>query len=348
MNIGVVAALGAAFLFGAGTPLAKWLLTDTTPWMLAGLCYLGSGSGLMIYRRIISAAPVRLPRADLGWLAGATLSGGAIAPLLLMTGLAGMPAASASLLLNAEGVLTALLAWAVFREHVGRHIAIGMVAIALGAALLSWPDELQVHDLWPALAILGSCLAWAVDNNLTRKISASDASWITAIKGLVAGSVNLVLAFSLGNQLPALPVLAGAMGMGFFSYGVSLALYVVGLRHLGTARTGAYFSIAPFVGATLAVLSGETITWQLVAAGILMGAGVWLHLTERHHHEHSHETMIHEHEHVHDEHHQHDHPDQPDLVMTAALRHSHEHRHGPLVHSHEHYPDTHHRHGHEP
>ena len=346
MNIGVVAALGAAFLFGAGTPLAKWLLTDTTPWMLAGLCYLGSGSGLMIYRRIISAAPVRLPRADFGWLAGATLSGGAIAPLLLMTGLAGMPAGPASLLLNAEGVLTALLAWAVFREHVGRRVALGMVAIALGAVLLSWPDEIQVLDLWPVLAILGSCLAWAVDNNLTRKISANDASWITAIKGLVAGSVNLLLAFSLGNQLPALPALAGAMGMGFLSYGVSLALYVVGLRHLGTARTGAYFSIAPFVGATLAVMSGETITWQLVAAGILMGAGVWLHLTERHHHEHSHETMSHDHEHIHDEHHQHDHPDQPDLVMTADLRHSHAHRHEALVHSHEHYPDTHHRHGH--
>jgi drug/metabolite transporter (DMT)-like permease len=346
VNIGVVAALGAAFLFGAGTPLAKWLLTDTTPWMLAGLCYLGSGSGLMIYRRIISAAPVRLPRADFGWLAGATLSGGAIAPLLLMTGLAGMPAGPASLLLNAEGVLTALLAWAVFREHMGRRVALGMVAIALGAVLLSWPDEIQVLDLWPVLAILGSCLAWAVDNNLTRKISANDASWITAIKGLVAGSVNLLLAFSLGNQLPALPALAGAMGMGFLSYGVSLALYVVGLRHLGTARTGAYFSIAPFVGATLAVMSGETITWQLVAAGILMGAGVWLHLTERHHHEHSHETMSHDHEHIHDEHHQHDHPDQPDLVMTADLRHSHAHRHEALVHSHEHYPDTHHRHGH--
>ena len=214
MNIGVFAALGAAFLFGAGTPLAKWLLTDTTPWMLAGLCYLGSGSGLMIYRRIISALPVRLSWADSGWLAGATLSGGAIAPLLLMTGLAGMPAGPASLLLNAEGVLTALLAWAVFREHVGRRVALGMVAIGLGAVLLSWRDEIQVLDLWPVLAILGSCLAWAVDNNLTRKISASDASWITAIKGLVAGGVNLLLAFSLGNQLPTLPVLAGAMGMG--------------------------------------------------------------------------------------------------------------------------------------
>jgi len=346
MNIGVVAALGAAFLFGAGTPLAKWLLADTTPWMLAGLCYLGSGSGLMIYRRIISAAPVRLPRADLGWLAGATLSGGAIAPLLLMSGLARMPAGPASLLLNAEGVLTALLAWAVFREHVGRRIAIGMVAIALGALLLSWPGDLAVLDLLPALAILGACLAWAVDNNLTRKISLSDASWITAIKGLVAGSVNLVLAFSLGNQLPALPVLAGTMTMGFFSYGVSLALYVVGLRHLGTARTGAYFSIAPFVGAALAVLSGEPLSWQLGGAGVLMGVGVWLHLTERHHHEHAHEAMAHEHEHVHDEHHQHDHPDQPDLVLTTGFRHSHRHHHAALVHSHEHYPDTHHQHGH--
>jgi hypothetical protein len=136
------------------------------------------------------------------------------------------------------------------------------------------------------------------------------------------------------------------MTMGFFSYGVSLALYVVGLRHLGTARTGAYFSIAPFVGATLAVLSGEPLSWQLGGAGVLMGVGVWLHLTERHHHEHAHEAMAHEHEHVHDEHHQHDHPDQPDLVLTTGFRHSHRHHHAALVHSHEHYPDTHHQHGH--
>ena len=346
MNTGVIAALGAAILFGAGTPLAKWLLADMTPGMLAGLCYLGSGTGLIIYRWLISAEPVRLSRSDLGWLAGATLSGGAIAPLLLMTGLSRISAGPASLLLNAEGVLTALLAWAVFREHVGQRIAIGMLAIAVGAVLLSWPDDLSVHALWPALAILGACLAWAIDNNLTRKISASDASWITAIKGLVAGSVNLILAFSVGDLLPPLLVAGEAMAMGFLSYGVSLALYVVALRHLGTARTGAYFSIAPFVGATIAVLAGEPLTWPLAAAGVLMGSGVWLHLTERHDHEHSHETLAHEHEHVHDEHHQHDHPGQPDLVMTDGLRHSHWHRHQALVHSHEHYPDTHHRHGH--
>jgi drug/metabolite transporter (DMT)-like permease len=196
------------------------------------------------------------------------------------------------------------------------------------------------------LLILGSCLAWGIDNNLTRKVSLNDATWITAIKGLVAGSVNLALALALGSGLPPIPVVAAALVVGFLSYGVSLALFVVGLRHLGTARTGAYFSVAPFVGATLALALGEPLTLRLVAAGLLMGMGVWLHLTERHSHAHRHEPMDHTHEHVHDEHHRHDHPDQPDLILTPALRHTHWHHHDPITHTHAHFPDPHHRHGH--
>ncbi|NBS94935.1 MAG: DMT family transporter [Betaproteobacteria bacterium] len=346
VNPGVLAALGAAVLFGAGTPLAKWLLAETNPWMLAGLFYVGSGCGLMIYRWLSAATPVRLARNEIGWLAGATLSGGAIAPVLLMAGLAGMPASGASLLLNAEGVLTALLAWVAFGEHVDRRIALGMAAIAGGALLLSWPADLSFAGLLPALSILGACLAWGIDNNLTRKVSLNDATWITSIKGLVAGSVNLLLALALGSALPPLPVVAGALVVGFLSYGVSLALFVVGLRYLGTARTGAYFSVAPFVGATLALALGEPLTLRLVVAGLLMGAGVWLHLTERHSHAHRHEPMDHTHEHVHDEHHRHDHPDQPDLIPSPELRHTHWHHHEPITHTHAHFPDPHHRHGH--
>lgn len=304
---GVPAALGAALLFGAGTPLAKLLLHSVSPWLLAGLLYLGSGIGLTFYRLVTRASAVKLPRNEAPWFAGAILAGGILGPVLLMAGLTGMPASGASLLLNAEGVFTALLAWFAFKENFDRRIALGMATILAGAVILSWPGQAEFAGVWPACAVLGACFAWGIDNNLTRKVSLADATWIASIKGLVAGSVNLVLALLAGATLPALPNLAGAMVVGFFAYGVSLTLFVVGLRHLGTARTGAYFSIAPFLGTVLALAMGEPVTLPLLVAGGLMACGIWLHLTERHVHEHSHEPMEHEHEHVHDEHHQHEH-----------------------------------------
>ena len=339
---GVPAALGAALLFGAGTPLAKWLLDAVSPWLLAGLLYLGSGLGLTLYRSLIQSPAVRLPRNELLWFAGAILAGGIVAPVLLMIGLTGMPASGASLMLNAEGVFTALLAWFVFKENFDRRIALGMGAIVAGAIVLSWPGEARFTGLWPTLAVLGACFAWGIDNNLTRKISLADATWIASVKGLVSGTVNLIIALSLGASMPALPDLAAAMVVGFLAYGVSLALFVIGLRHLGTARTGAYFSVAPFFGAMLALLMGEPASIQLFIAGVLMALGTWLHLTERHEHEHQHSALMHDHEHVHDEHHQHEH----DTPVTPGTRHRHLHWHKPLEHTHSHFPDSHHRHNH--
>ncbi|MGE4800769.1 DMT family transporter [Yersinia hibernica] len=339
---GVLAALTAAVLFGAGTPLAKQLLNTVSPWLLAGLLYLGSGAGLALYRLITRAAPVKLPRHELWWFIGAMTAGGMIAPVLLMIGLTGMPASGASLLLNAEGVFTALLAWFAFKENFDRRIALGMIVIVAGAAILSWPGEARFAGLWPTLAILGACFAWGIDNNLTRKVSLTDATWIASVKGLVAGLVNLGLAFTLGATWPPLANLAGALLVGFFAYGVSLALFVIGLRHLGTARTGAYFSIAPFLGAALAVAMGDAVTLPLVIAGLLMAIGIWLHLTEQHDHQHQHDDLVHEHEHLHDEHHQHSH----EFPINANVPHKHPHQHQPMEHSHPHFPDSHHRHKH--
>ena len=339
---GVAAALLAALLFGAGTPLAKLLLDNVAAWTLAGLLYLGSGVGLTLLRLWRRSPRVQLPPGEWRWLAGAVLCGGVVGPVLLMFGLTRMPASGASLLLNAEGVFTALLAWFAFRENFDRRIALGMLAIVAGALVLSWPGEARFGDAWPALAVLGACLAWGIDNNLTRKVSLADANWIASVKGRSAGVVNLLLAAALGDTLPPWPALAGAMVLGFLAYGISLSLFVVGLRHLGTARTGAYFSVAPFVGALLAMpLLGETWSTRLMVAGSLMGFGVWLHLTERHSHLHTHEPIEHEHEHEHDEHHRHDH-DEP----SAGSRHSHRHVHAPTIHAHKHFPDAHHRHGH--
>lgn len=347
---GIVAAFASAFLFGAGTPLAKWLLDEISPWMLAGLLYLGSGIGLGFYRWLRGAPRPCLNPGEMRWLVAAVLCGGGIAPVLLMFGLSALPASHAALLLNAEAVLTALLAWSLFRENVDRRIAIGMAAIVVGAVLLSWPADAALSgaqaapSLWPALAVLLACLFWALDNNFTRKVALADASWIACVKGLAAGTSNLLLAFVAGAALPDTFRLAAAMGVGFVAYGVSLALFVVGLRHLGASRAGAYFSTAPFVGALVAVLFlAEPVTWQLLAAASLMALGLWLHLTEHHAHAHRHETLEHEHRHAHpsdDGHHLHQHS--PAFVG----QHSHRHRHEPMRHSHAHYPDSHHRHGH--
>ncbi len=307
-NPGVQAGIGAAVLFGAGTPLAKLLLGEVSPWLLAGLLYAGSGLGLGVYRLIARPGRVRLARGDVLPLAGAIGFGGVLGPVLLMFGLSSMPATGASLLLNAEGVFTAVIAWVVFRENVDRRIALGMAAIVAGAVVLSIPTGADFGEVWPSLAILGACLCWGIDNNLTRKVAMTDASWLAAVKGGVAGPVNLIIAFLLGAQLPALPAIGAAMVVGFFAYGVSLVLFIVALRHLGTARAGAYFSVAPFFGAALAVALGAAVTIPLMIAAALMGVGVWLHLTERHEHEHTHDDgTTHTHAHYPDPEHRHSH-----------------------------------------
>jgi drug/metabolite transporter (DMT)-like permease len=342
-NPGVQAALLAAVLFGAGTPIAKLLLANVSPWMLAGLLYVGSGLGLGAYRLLRRSPRVRLERRELLPLGGAVLFGGVVGPVLLMFGLLGMPASGASLLLNAEGVATALLAWFVFKENFDRRIALGMAAIVAGAVILSWPGQADFAGPWPTLAILGACLAWGIDNNLTRKVALHEATWLAAVKGLVAGPVNLTLAFALGASIPPLLNVGAAMLTGLFAYGISLVLFIVALRHIGTARAGAYYSIAPFFGALLAIALGDPVTIPLALAGVLMAVGVWLHLSERHEHPHTHEPFEHDHWHTHsDGHHDHEH-DEP---VHPGTHHRHRHAHPELTHTHEHYPDSHHRHSH--
>ncbi|MFO1430326.1 MAG: DMT family transporter [Candidatus Competibacteraceae bacterium] len=344
---GILLALLAAALFGAGTPVAKSLLAEVGPTTLAGLLYLGTGIGLAAFSalRILFGfrrreAPLRLQ--DWPWLAGAVLTGGIVGPILLMVGLTTTPAANASLLLNLESLFTWLLAWIVFRESVNLRVGVGALVILSGGLVLSWQGRVEAFNPG-ALAIAGACLAWGIDNNLTRKLAAADPVILVMIKGTVAGPCNLLIAATLGESMPTLApaILGGAVGM--VGYGLSLICFVLALRSLGTARTGAYFATAPFLGAVLAVtVFGEAPSLQLAGAGVLMLVGVLLHLTERHEHEHEHKALRHTHRHRHDEHHRHEHA----VAVAPGAYHVHEHAHAPMVHKHPHFPDIHHRHAH--
>jgi len=325
-------------------------LGSIDPAILAGLLYCGAGLGVAIVRRLglsvvsrSNAPEVALGRRELPWLAGAILTGGIVGPILLMTGLTRTDAAAASLLLTLEGVATALMAWFIFHENFDRRIAVGMACLVAGAIVLSWSGQPSLSGLLGPIAIVGACIAWGFDNNLTRKVSLADPLQIVEIKGLIAGPVNLALGLIAGGQIPGITASLLAGLVGFLGYGVSLVLFVFALRHLGTARTGAYFSTAPFLGAVVALaFLQEPVTSQLLLAGLLMGIGVWLHLTEHHEHDHLHERAEHTHPHVHDEHHQHDHlPGDP-----LGEPHTHAHRHERLTHKHPHVPDMHHQHKH--
>lgn len=339
---GLAAALLAAVTFGLTVPLVKAWFGEVHPWLIAGLLYLGSGLGLTAWA-LVRGVAWSVPRRDLPWLAGAVLTGGIFAPVLLLFGLRDVPASTAALLLTCEGLFTSLLAWAVFREHYDRRIVIGFLAIAAGAAILAVaPGSPRSAHLVPSMLVLAACLAWGVDNNLTRVFSLADPIQIAATKGLVAGLTNTILALRMGAQMPPLTDAALAGAVGFMGYGLSLVLFVYALRELGTSRTSALFSVAPFVGALVAfVFLGEPYSVALLLAGALIGWGVWLHVTERHLHDHEHDAIEHEHAHEHDEHHDHRHGE-----GVPPDSHTHPHRHIPLTHGHPHFPDAHHRHDH--
>lgn len=343
---GSAAALASALLFGVTTPVAKQLLTDSNPLLIAGLLYAGSGVGLTAMMLVQDRGhfTLGLAQRDRPWLMGAIAAGGVLAPALLMFGLSRADAAAASLLLNLEAVFTAVFAWIVFREATSRRVMLGFAAIFAGSLSLVWPSSLTPQQSPIALAaIAAACVCWAVDNNLTRKISAGDARGIAAVKGLAAGTTNIGAALLFHAALPSSSRLGATLLLGFMGYGMSLVLFIFALRNLGTARTGAYFATAPFIGSAVAIiLYGQAVGWPFWVAAGCMATGVWLHLTEDHEHDHAHETLVHSHSHSHDSHHQHEHP----AGSRTSEPHVHEHTHEPMRHRHPHFPDIHHQHTH--
>jgi drug/metabolite transporter (DMT)-like permease len=342
---GILCALAAACLFGLSAPLAKLLLPETGPLTLAGLLYLGAGLGLAGASWVRPAAPDKetpLRRQDVGLLTGVVLAGGVIGPVLLLVGLQRVSGVVGSLLLNAEAPLTMLVAAACFGEHVGSHAVAGGLLVAAGGCLLAWAGGPLRADALGATAVVAACASWALDTNLTQRLSLRDPIALARLKGLAAGAITLSLAFTVGQRLPGPSRLLAALGLGFGSYGVSVVLAVYALRLLGAARETTLFATAPFIGALAAVpVLGERLGDRELLAAAIMAGGVILMLRERHHHQHAHELLAHEHAHVHDEHHRHDHGAEP-----APEPHAHPHVHEPALHAHAHVPDLHHRHRH--
>jgi drug/metabolite transporter (DMT)-like permease len=341
---GAALALGAAALFGASTPLSKLLLARMGPLALSALLYLGAAAGLGVVRMVggWTRAPreTALGRGDLWPLAGIVILGGMLGPVLMLLGLQRISALAGSLLLNLEAPFTALLAVAFFGEHLGRRGACAVAAIVAGTAALTWqPGEFRAEWIG-ALAVAAACLCWAVDNNLTQRLSLRDPATVALVKALGAGSCLLAIALAAGRALPAAGTAACALLVGAMSYGLSLYLAVRAFRVLGAAREAAYFAAAPFIGAALSMLVfAQAPRVGELAAAALMGAGIMLLLREQHSHVHAHAEIVHDHMHLHDEHHAHH--DAP-----VAEPHAHPHRHPPLTHAHAHTPDAHHRHAH--
>jgi len=342
---GPVYGLLAALSFGIGAPLAKLLGARTAPLMLAALLYGGAALALGLcggaLRRPGAAREAPLVKGDLPALLVITVLGGMLGPFLMLLGLARVSATAGALLLNFEGPLTALIAVLAFGEHLGRRALVATVLVAGGAVLLAGGHGVGGASVGGALALVGACAAWAIDNNFTQRVALRDPVAVVRVKTLGAAVGNFALALAHGDHLPATPVVAAALGLGAVSYGISVLLDAYALRLLGAAREAAYFATAPFIGAVAgAALFRERFGVIEVGAGLLMVAGVVVLLREKHLH--THEAIAHTHAHVHDAHHQHPH----DGGETSSEPHSHFHQHEPTVHAHPHDSDEHHRHRH--
>lgn len=340
-NLGfILQALLAALFFGASAPISKLLLGDVSPILMAAFLYLGSGTGISLIKltqRLTSnqkEAGIKSP--DVKWLAAAIISGGILAPIILMVSLKNTPASTASLLLNFEGAGTTLIALFFFRESISRRALVAIFAITLASIFLSTNFQSGFGFSLGALGILLACFLWGVDNNFTRNISAKDPLTIVAWKGLVAGTFSLVLGLLLGQRLPALVTILSILLLGFIAYGLSTMLFIYSMRGLGAARTSALYGTAPLAGVLLSILIfKDPITLLFGIAAVLMVTGALLLANEEHAHFHIHMPVVHEHIHRHEEFHMHD---------TTDIVHSHEHEHPRTEHEHGHMPDIHHRH----
>ncbi len=342
------AAFIAALFFGCIAPGAKLLSQTLPPQSMAGLMYLSAGMGLfviLLFRRNFKAAISRVQKTDFKWFILATIFGGISGPAFLTYGINYISGSTASLLLNLEAVLTSLIAWFIFKEHFEKKIVYGIILILLGCLTLSFNSQMSsgVDTFLGFVLICLACLSWGIDNNVTRNISHLDPVLTASFKGLIAGSSNLFLGYLIGERLSAGTEVLMLSVLGFLGIGISLVAFIVSLGAIGTSRTGAIFSTAPFIGSLLSIVFlKEPLSLPFTFALMLMAGGLWFHLSEDHGHEHEHYELEHTHEHIHDEHHQHSHS----VNDPTSVPHLHRHKHKQLIHKHPHFPDIHHQHEH--
>jgi drug/metabolite transporter (DMT)-like permease len=337
---GGLLALLAAALFGLSTPLVQRFGQGLGPFSTAALLY-GGAALVALFQRRGAAVEAPLRRSDLPRLLA--MVGAVVGPVALVWGLQRTSGASASLLLTLEAVFTAVLAWRWYGEVLDGRVKTAVALLLAGGALLVIDQGLSGQvQLLGLLAVALATVAWGVDNTLSRGVADRDPGQVVLVKAALGASVTTAIALGWGEPLPAWPAAVALLVVGATGYGLSLRFYLLAQRHFGAARTGSVFAFAPFIGAIGAFALGErsaSLLW--LSGGVLMVAGVLIHLAEDHGHAHEHEALDHEHAHTHgDGHHDHTHP-----VMPEGP-HSHPHHHRPLSHSHPHAPDVHHRHSH--
>ncbi len=333
----------AALTFGVATPFIQRFGQGLGPFTTACLLYLGAALGAL-------SNPLRSSREPTpGWphvgrLLAVALCGAVAAPTLFAWGLQRTSATSASLMLNAEAIVTVGLAALVYREHVGRQVALAVGLMFLGGCLAVVDAQSAAGEGGVGLAaILGAVSCWAMDNTLTRPLADLDPAAVVRAKAGLGAGLTAAMALSFSEPLPGAWQAAGLLVCGVTGYGLSLRFYLLAQRRLGAGRTGSVFALAPFLGAVAALALGDrSAGWATLGAAALFAAGVALHLTERHRHAHVHERLVHDHAHDHSDGH-HDHAHEPG---AGAGVHSHPHEHAPAAHSHPHGPDQHHQHRH--
>ena len=339
-----------ALAFAASVPAGKILLRGLAPMAISSGLYLAAGLfclGLLFGESGRGPSTEnRLKGGEWWWLAAAVGFGGVLGPLALFYGLRWSSGYVAGLLLNFEAVFTVGLGAVLSGERVGVRGLRGIALVIAGAVALSSLGGSAGGATRPlgALLIVAACACWGLDNNFTQRISPRDARQIVAIKGLVGGAANLGLAAlfgQLGNWSSA--SVASVLVVGAVSYGLSIVLFIRGLRELGVMHTGALFALAPGIAAVLSwLVLREPVHPLALLALTAMTGGALLHATDVHDHAHTHEALEHAHVHEHDEHHQHEHTPEE----LAQVPHAHRHRHEPLTHAHPHTHDVHHRHSH--
>jgi len=291
--------MASAVLFAMGMPSEKWLVSHTSPIMLAGLLYLSSGIGMtviLLVQKMLtggksntpagpaaerSAERIKVDRHDLIWVLVVAVVGGIFAPLLLLGAMTMANASTVALLLNFEIVVTAMMATFIFKETLNKRVIIGLLFVFAGGVCLSLGSNLTAS--WSLLLVIGACICWSADSNFCNQVKHLSGTQIAQVKGLIAGTFNLTLALCLGEKLPETAIICGAAITGIISHGISILCIIKALRVLGAARAVAYFATEPFIAALLSVIFlHEKISVQMVIAGTLMAFGVWLHLTEKH------------------------------------------------------------------